>query len=78
MITRYLQGLSYHRNLSNDTAVATCAKHFMAYSDIRSGKDHTNSQSPYRLLLEISAPIFQTSINEGVPSIMASMGAIDC
>src|SRR5580658_5757880 len=63
--------------LTNPTAVAACMKHFIGYSDPRSGKDRTPSSIPEIELREYYLPQFQEAIKAGAVTIMINSGEIN-
>eukprot|EP01027_Heterolobosea_sp_BB2_P010965 GEZU01016008.1.p1 GENE.GEZU01016008.1~~GEZU01016008.1.p1 ORF type:complete len:356 (-),score=95.24 GEZU01016008.1:37-972(-) len=82
MVTALVNGLTGGKNatnggIANVTKVAACPKHFVGYCDPHSGKDHTNTETSFRMVKEILLPPFQAGIDAGAQSVMASMGSID-
>lgn len=63
--------------LSNPTAVAACMKHFIGYSDPRTGKDRTPSYIPEIELREYYLPQFREAIKAGAVTIMINSGEIN-
>ena len=57
--------------------LAACAKHFVGYSDPKSGWDRTPSEIPMQTLREVFLPPFQKAINAGVKSIMVNSGELN-
>ena len=57
--------------------VAACAKHFLGYSDPRTGWDRTNALIPDQRLQEFFRPSFQAAIDSGVKSVMINSGEIN-
>ena len=64
-------------NLSADTSVAACGKHFLGYGNPFSGKDRTPVYLDERQLREIYLPPFQKAIEQGVRSIIVNSGELN-
>jgi len=56
---------------------AACAKHYIGYSDSRSGHDRAPAWIPKRHLLQYYAPPFEAAIDAGVMTVMESYSEID-
>ena len=56
-----------HAELENVTfpAVAACMKHFIGYSNSRTGRDRTPVWIPHNILLQYFLPSFKTAIEDG-------------
>ncbi|MES1219493.1 MAG: glycoside hydrolase family 3 N-terminal domain-containing protein, partial [Bacteroidota bacterium] len=63
--------------LKNTTAVASCLKHYLAYSIPRSGKDRTPSYVPEIELREYYLPQFREAVKAGASSVMINSGEIN-
>ncbi|MEP6682982.1 MAG: glycoside hydrolase family 3 N-terminal domain-containing protein, partial [Parafilimonas sp.] len=63
--------------LKNPTAVASCMKHYIAYSDSRTGKDRTPIYLPEIEMREYYLPQFQAAIKAGSSTIMINSGEIN-
>ena len=63
--------------LKNPTAVASCMKHYIAYSDSRTGKDRTPIYLPEIEMREYYLPQFQAAIKAGASTIMINSGEIN-
>jgi len=63
--------------LTNPTAVASCMKHYLAYSAPRTGKDRTPAYIPEIELREYYLPQFREAIKAGASSIMINSGEIN-
>jgi beta-glucosidase len=63
--------------LANPTAVASCMKHYLAYSAPRTGKDRTPAYIPEIELREYYLPQFREAIKAGASSIMINSGEIN-
>ncbi|HEX8656601.1 MAG TPA: glycoside hydrolase family 3 N-terminal domain-containing protein [Hymenobacter sp.] len=57
--------------------VAACGKHFLGYSDPRTGWDRTNAVISEQHLQEFFRPSFQAAIDAGLKSIMVNSGPIN-
>jgi beta-glucosidase len=63
--------------LKNPTAVASCMKHYLAYSDSRTGKDRTPIYLPEIEMREYYLPQFQAAIKAGASTIMINSSEIN-
>jgi beta-glucosidase len=63
--------------LKNPTAVASCMKHYLAYSNPRTGKDRTPSYVSEIELREYYLPQFREAIKAGSSTIMVNSGEIN-
>jgi beta-glucosidase len=63
--------------LKNPTAVASCLKHYLAYSIPRSGKDRTPAYVPEIELREYYLPQFREAVKAGASSVMVNSGEIN-
>lgn len=63
--------------LKNPTAVASCMKHYLAYSAPRTGKDRTPSYVPEIELREYYLPQFREAVKAGASTIMVNSGEIN-
>jgi beta-glucosidase len=63
--------------LKNPTAVASCMKHFLAYSDSRTGKDRTPIYLPEIEMREYYLPQFRAAIKAGASSLMVNSSEIN-
>lgn len=57
--------------------VAACMKHFIGYSDPRSGKDRTPAYIPEIQLREYFLPGFQAAVDAGVATVMINSGDVN-
>ncbi|NND77954.1 MAG: beta-glucosidase [Flavobacteriales bacterium] len=64
-------------DISADTSVAACLKHFLGYSQVLSGKDRTQAWIPERQLREYFLPPFESAIDKGAKTIMVNSGEIN-
>lgn len=62
---------------SDPYRLAACAKHFIGYSDPRSGHDRTPAEIPDQILYEHHLPPFKKAIDAGVMTIMANSGEVN-
>ena len=63
--------------LKNPTAVASCMKHYLAYSASRTGKDRTPIYMPEIELREYYLPQFRAAVKAGSSSIMINSSDIN-
>lgn len=74
----YIRGLQGNTNtLSDSTHVAACLKHFLGYSQPRTGKDRTPAQIPAQSLFEYHLPPFENAIKAGAQSVMVNSSVIN-
>lgn len=65
-------------DLSAPTAMAACAKHFIAYGAVEGGRDYNISNIPERQLRNIYLPPFERAVREaGCATVMTSFNAND-
>ncbi|WP_109830197.1 glycoside hydrolase family 3 N-terminal domain-containing protein [Reichenbachiella versicolor] len=64
-------------DISDSSRVAACIKHFIGYSNPRSGKDRTPAWIPERMMRELFIPPFKEAINQGATSIMINSGEVN-
>lgn len=57
--------------------VAACAKHFIGYSDPKSGWDRTPAEIPTQALREFFLPPFKKAVDAGVKTIMINSGEVN-
>ena len=65
------------KGLDNDQAVASCMKHFLGYSNPRSGKDRTPAYMSDRELREHYLPPFEAAVKAGTSTVMINSGEVD-
>lgn len=75
-------GTAYIRNIQNNPSIApykiaACAKHFLGYSDPKSGWDRSPAEIPDQILREFYIPPFQAAIEAGVKTIMINSGELN-
>ena len=63
--------------LSNPTAVSSCMKHFIGYSDPKSGKDRTEAYISDITLWQKHIPSFKAAIDAGASTIMINSSMIN-
>ena len=56
---------------------AACLKHFIGYSDPRSGHDRSPAEIPGQIMYEMFLPPFRTAIEEGVQSVMVNSAEVN-
>jgi beta-glucosidase len=57
--------------------LAACGKHFIGYSDPKSGWDRTPSEIPEQVLQEMFLPPFKAAVKAGVKTIMLNSGELN-
>lgn len=75
-------GSIFVKTLQTDTTIApykiaATAKHFLAYSDPKSGWDRTPVDISDQTLYEVHVPPFQAAIDAGIESVMINSGEIN-
>jgi len=74
MAVAVIQG--YQGNdLSKKTALAACAKHFIAYGAAEGGRDYNSTFVPERIIREVYLPPFEQAVKTGCASIMTAFNA---
>ena len=63
--------------LRNPTAVASCMKHYLAYSDSRTGKDRTPIYLPDIEMREYYLPQFRAAVQAGASTLMVNSSEIN-
>lgn len=63
--------------LTNVTAVASCMKHYIGYSNSRTGKDRTPIYMPEIEMREYYLPQFREAVKAGASTIMINSGEIN-
>ena len=63
--------------LKNPTAVASCMKHYIAYSDSRTGKDRTPVYLPEIEMREYYLPQFRAAVQAGASTLMVNSAEIN-
>ncbi|HEY4107848.1 glycoside hydrolase family 3 N-terminal domain-containing protein [Puia sp.] len=63
--------------LKNPTAVASCMKHYLAYSDSRTGKDRTPIYLPEIEMREYYLPQFRAAVKAGASTLMVNSAEIN-
>lgn len=63
--------------LTSPTAVASCMKHFLGYSDPFNGKDRTPAYIPDVVLWEQHVPPFAAAVEAGTSSVMINSASIN-
>lgn len=64
-------------DISDETKVASCMKHFLGYSQTLTGKDRTQAWIPERQLREYFLPTFEAAIDAGAKTVMVNSGEIN-
>ncbi len=57
--------------------LAACAKHFIGYSDPKSGWDRTPAEIPDQIMYEYHLPPFKSAIDAGVLTVMVNSGEVN-
>ena len=75
-------GIAVVNGLQDETVtqpykVAACAKHYLGYSDPKSGWDRSPAEIPDQILREFFLPPFQAAIDAGAETIMINSGEIN-
>ncbi len=75
-------GAAFTKAVQEDTAIApykiaATAKHFLAYSDPKSGWDRTPVDISEQTLYEIHVPAFKAVIDAGIESVMINSGELN-
>lgn len=64
-------------SLNDPTAIAACAKHFVAYGAVEGGKDYNSTFIPERVLRNVYLPPFKTAVEAGCATFMTSFNDND-
>lgn len=77
-----MMGSVFVKTLQNDSSIApykiaATAKHFLAYSDPKSGWDRTPVDISEQTLYEMHVPSFKAAIDAGIESVMINSGEIN-
>ncbi len=64
-------------DLSDPSAIAACAKHFVGYGASESGRDYDTTNIPTNELHNVYLPPFKAAADAGVATFMTSFGDID-
>lgn len=64
-------------NLSDSTAMAACAKHFVGYGAAEGGRDYNSTYIPERLLRNVYLPSFKAAAEAGSATFMTSFNDND-
>ncbi len=67
----------YQNPLGGKTQILACLKHFLAYSDPKTGKDRTNSWMPEHYLREYHLPSFTAGVKAGARTVMVNSALIN-
>ncbi|NPA36712.1 MAG: beta-glucosidase [Chlorobi bacterium] len=63
--------------LDKNTAVASCMKHYLGYSDPLNGKDRTPAYIPEIVLRQIFLPPFKEAVDAGTSTVMINSGSVN-
>jgi beta-glucosidase len=77
-----IMGSAYVKGLQNNSGTApyrqaASGKHFLGYSDPRSGWDRTPAHIPMQHIQEFHRPAFQKAVDAGLKTIMTNSGEIN-
>lgn len=77
-----MMGVAYINGIQKASAispykVAACAKHFVGYSDPKSGWDRSPAEIPDQALREFFLPSFKAAVDAGVKTIMINSGEVN-
>ena len=64
-------------SLNDPTAIAACAKHFVAYGASEGGKDYNSTFIPERVLRNVYLPPFKAAVDAGCATFMTSFNDND-
>jgi beta-glucosidase len=64
-------------DLSADTRLAACAKHYVAYGQPEGGRDYNTTDMSLHRLHDFYLPPFQAAVETGVATVMTSFNAIN-
>lgn len=64
-------------SLNNPTAMAACAKHFVAYGASEGGRDYNSTFIPERVLRNVYLPPFKAAVDAGCATFMTSFNDND-
>lgn len=64
-------------SLNDPTAIATCAKHFVAYGAAEGGRDYNSTFIPERVLRNVYLPPFKAAADAGCATFMTSFNDND-
>lgn len=64
-------------SLNDPTAIAACAKHFVAYGAAEGGRDYNSTFIPERVLRNVYLPPFKTAADAGCATFMTSFNDND-
>jgi beta-glucosidase len=64
-------------NLSDDTSIAACAKHFVGYGASESGRDYNTTNIPENELRNVYMPPFKAAADAGVSTFMTSFSDLN-
>ncbi len=70
-------GSAFVRGYQSQGNTAACAKHFVGYSDPKSGWDRTSSEIPDQILYEYFLPPFAMGFDAGVKTVMVNSGDVN-
>ncbi len=67
----------YQNPIGGKTQILACLKHYMGYSDPKTGKDRTNAWLPEHYLREYHMPSFRAGVKAGARTVMVNSALIN-
>lgn len=64
-------------DLSSDTSILACAKHYIGYGEAVGGRDACDTEMTYRKMREVFLPPFEKAARAGCATFMTAYGSID-
>ena len=65
------------KNLSDNTSIAACIKHFVAYGAAEGGRDYNSTNIPPYLMRNVYLPPFKAAVEAGAATLMTSFNDND-
>ncbi|MBR4265140.1 MAG: glycoside hydrolase family 3 C-terminal domain-containing protein [Bacteroidales bacterium] len=72
-----IRGYQANGNLTKNSAIAACAKHFVGYGASTSGRDYNSTYIPMNQLHNVYLPPFEAAVKAGVQTFMSSFNDND-
>src|SRR5215467_13858589 len=67
----------YQQDLSNNTDILACVKHFALYGAAEAGRDYNTTDMSYVRMFNEYLPPYKAAVDAGVGSVMASFNEVD-
>src|SRR5580704_164162 len=67
----------YQENLSDNTDIMACVKHFALYGAAEAGRDYNTTDMSYYRMFNEYLPPYKAAVDAGVGSVMASFNAVN-